>query len=136
MVGRVDSCPQAVSVIVTNNRGEVLLQLRDDNPNISFPDCWTLPGGVVESNELPEQAARRERSEETGLVLDLSHWKVYKRTHQNRQFTINQHIYIGVTGKECDEMTLGEGQALLFFNRYELSSLPIANNFGKLLYEY
>src|SRR5688572_12308145 len=91
--------PQAVSVIVTNNHGEVLLQLRDNSPNISFPNCWTLPGGVVESNELPEQAAQRELSEETGLVLDLSHWKVYKRMPQKHQFTIDQHIYVGATDK-------------------------------------
>ena len=30
--------PQTVAVIVINNRKEVLLQLRDDNPNISCPN--------------------------------------------------------------------------------------------------
>ncbi len=128
--------PQAVAIIVANHRGEVLLQLRDDNPHISFPNCWSLPGGVVESNELPDQAAQRELLEETGLVLVLSHWKVYKWKPQQRQLTIDQHIYTGTTDKECGEMTLGEGQALRFFKRDEIDSLPIANDFGKLLYEY
>ena len=51
--------PQTVAII-TNNRNEVLLQLRDNNPNISYPNSWTLPGGVIEPPETPNQAAQRE----------------------------------------------------------------------------
>ena len=128
--------PQTVAVIVINNRKEVLLQLRDDNPNISCPNSWTLPGGVVESPETPDEAAQRELVEETGLHLRLSHWKVYKRQPENCQFTIEQHIYIGTTYLEADEMTLGEGQALHFFRQDELPSLSIAFDFDKLLDEF
>lgn len=32
---------------------------------------WGLPGGLVESDETPEQAAVRETQEETGLVVEL-----------------------------------------------------------------
>jgi 8-oxo-dGTP pyrophosphatase MutT (NUDIX family) len=46
--------PQVASAIITNSRGEVLFLLRDNNPNISFPNSWSLPGGVVEFNELPD----------------------------------------------------------------------------------
>ena len=59
--------PRAVAVILTNHRGEVLLQLRDDHPKISFAGSRTLPGGVVEADEPPAQAAKRELAEETGL---------------------------------------------------------------------
>ena len=128
--------PQTVSIILVNNRNEVLLQLRDNNPNISYPNSWTLPGGVVESPEAPEQAAKRELAEETGLHLNLSHWKVYKRKPENRQFFIEQHIFIGTTHRESDEMILGEGQALHFFKQDELPSLSIAFGFEKLLYEF
>ncbi|MEW5941833.1 MAG: NUDIX domain-containing protein [Chloroflexota bacterium] len=128
--------PQTVAIILQNERSEVLLQLRDNNPNIAFANSWTLPGGVVETNETPEQAAERELAEETGIHLELSPWKVYKRKPQNRKFTIEQHIYTGKTRLEVSEMTLGEGQALKFFGRKELTALSIAYDFDKLLEEF
>jgi 8-oxo-dGTP pyrophosphatase MutT (NUDIX family) len=79
---------------------------------------------------------RREVQEETGLVLDLAYWKVYQRTPQNRKIIVDQYIYIGATDKDCDEMTLTEGQALRFVKRNEINSLPIAYDFDKLVYEY
>ena len=128
--------PQAVAIILLNNRNEVLLQLRDKNPKISFANFWTLPGGVVEPDETPEQAAHRELTEETGLQLELFHWKSYKRKPTNRQFLIEQHLYLGQTHHSADEMNLGEGQALRFFRQDELSFLPIAFEFDKLLHEF
>lgn len=44
--------------------GEVLLQRRSDDGK------WGNPGGCVEIGETPEQAARRELFEETGLIAD------------------------------------------------------------------
>jgi len=52
------------SIIVENEKGEILLQLRADS------NCWGHPGGAVEINEVVEDAARRELFEETGIVAD------------------------------------------------------------------
>lgn len=128
--------PKAAAVIITNNYGKVLFLLRDNDPNISFPNCWTLPGGVAEFDELPEQAALRELREETGLILELSFWRVYERKPQKRQFIVEQYVYTGTTDRECSKMTIGEGQALCFLSRDEINSLPIAYGFDKLLNEY
>ncbi|MBE6709064.1 MAG: NUDIX domain-containing protein [Ruminococcaceae bacterium] len=49
------------SVIVINEAGELLLQLRRDN------GMWGYHGGSVELNEKVEDAATRELFEETGL---------------------------------------------------------------------
>lgn len=50
------------SVIVENDRGEILLQRRADN------HCWGYAGGSVELNEAVEDTAKRELYEETGLI--------------------------------------------------------------------
>ncbi len=127
--------PQTVAIIITNEHDEVLLQLRDDNPKISFANHWTLPGGVVDPGEDHQEAAKRELFEETGLRTELSHWKMYKRVVEGYP-TVEQHIYIGKTQEKADEMVLGEGQALKFFGKIELSSLPIGYGFNELLEEF
>lgn len=50
------------SVIVEDERGRMLLELRTDN------HCWGYPGGSVDLDEAVEDAARRELFEETGLT--------------------------------------------------------------------
>lgn len=50
-------------VYIFDNEGRILLQKRADD------HTWCVPGGNMELGETPEQAARREAFEETGLVL-------------------------------------------------------------------
>ena len=52
------------SVIVEDEHGRVLLQLRSDN------HCWGYAGGSVELDEVVEEAAKRELFEETGLIAN------------------------------------------------------------------
>ena len=50
-------------VITRHNNAEVFLILRSDKP------IWNLPGGGIEDNETPLQAAIRETNEETGFEV-------------------------------------------------------------------
>jgi ADP-ribose pyrophosphatase YjhB (NUDIX family) len=54
-----------VSSVVVNKKREVLLVLRDREPQ---RDRWCLPSGFVETNESIEEAVLRELREETGLT--------------------------------------------------------------------
>lgn len=66
------------SVIVENEKGQILLQKRTDN------QCWAYAGGSVEIDEVVEDAARRELFEETGLQANrLELYGVFsgKETH-------------------------------------------------------
>jgi 8-oxo-dGTP pyrophosphatase MutT (NUDIX family) len=55
----------AVSISIFDSEGRLLLG-KDTEMH-----CWTLPGGAVDPNEQPADAAVRECFEETGLLVKL-----------------------------------------------------------------
>lgn len=55
-----------VAVIIRNAGGKVLFGLRKGKHG---PGTWSLPGGHLEFGEEPEDTARREVLEETGLTV-------------------------------------------------------------------
>ena len=60
-----------VHVLIFNDKGEMLLQLRSKNKSY-LPGYWgTSVGGHVMSGETPEQAALREMEEELGVKLEI-----------------------------------------------------------------
>ena len=56
--------PKPTSTLICPKNNEILLVKRAFEPGKGL---WGLPGGFVELNEGPEQAAKRELFEETGL---------------------------------------------------------------------
>lgn len=56
-----------VRVVLLNERREVLLVKNV----LAIHDRWVLPGGGVNFREAPEEAARREIHEETGISIPL-----------------------------------------------------------------
>ena len=52
---------------------DVLTLLRDDKPDIPFPNLWDLAGGGREGNESPIACAQRECFEEFGLRVPKTH---------------------------------------------------------------
>jgi 8-oxo-dGTP diphosphatase len=57
--------------LVFNEKGEVLVLLRSQDDD-RRPSTWDLPGGSVEQDEDPNEAAAREIKEEAGIdITDL-----------------------------------------------------------------
>lgn len=54
--------------VVTDDAGRLLVVRRAHDPGQGL---WSLPGGRVESDELPADAAAREVAEETGLQVTI-----------------------------------------------------------------
>ncbi len=124
-----------VAIIIENLKGEVLIQLRENRPNLPFANQWTLPGGKVEPNEVPIKAAMRELQEETELNTPLLFWKMYERFGKNH-IQIEQHVFIGITSEPLENIVLGEGAALRFIAEKDIQSLQIAYGFDKLIEEF
>ncbi|MCF4122026.1 NUDIX domain-containing protein [Antribacter sp. KLBMP9083] len=61
-----NSIVPAVSVIVRDGTGRILLIHRTDN------DLWSIPGGAMEPGESVRQAAVRETREETGYDVEMT----------------------------------------------------------------
>ncbi len=64
---------RTLGVLVYLRRGaEVLLMHRHKSPNLGL---WIAPGGKVELDESPQDTARREVREETGLEVETLRWR-------------------------------------------------------------
>ncbi|WP_433326536.1 NUDIX domain-containing protein [Spirillospora sp. CA-294931] len=61
-----NSLVPSVNVVVTNDKGEILMIRRTDNDN------WALPGGAIDLGESVAQAAVRETKEETGIDCEIT----------------------------------------------------------------
>ena len=115
----------AVSAVVQNGAGEIVLHRRTDN------GFWSLPGGGIEVGESVTDAILREVREETGLVVavegllgvysDPRHVIAYSDGEVRQQFSICFACkVVSGTLQASDEST-----AVRFFTRQAITDLNI-----------
>jgi 8-oxo-dGTP pyrophosphatase MutT (NUDIX family) len=127
-----------VSAIPVNAQGKILLQQRDDRPDLLFPGFWTTFGGAIEEGETPEEAMRRELLEEIELDLPMKLWTVYdeKVNLGGNLVPVRRYIFIGPIDQPAESIKLNEGQALGYFGLEDLKNLKIGFGFEPLFREF
>ena len=110
--------------IILLNRESVLLQLRDNIPNISYPDYWALPGGKTEDRETPEQTAIRELEEECGYKMSNPLFVMKKTITKDDGTKVDASVF---TEKydQIQPIKCLEGQEMKFIPLRELPNLKL-----------
>ena len=127
---------QIAAIILENDKGEILLYLRDKKPGIPFPDHWDLIGGHVEDGETPEEALVREVKEELDIeLLEYSFFKMYECLEGDAYPNI-KYIYRGKINLPIEKITLLEGVRPCFFPKEEIPNVKSANILKSILLEY
>lgn len=118
-----------VGAILWTDDGRVLLQQRDDRPDLRYPGYWTLFGGQVEEGESPDQAIVRELIEELGLdgqpLTPFEQYICPARSTPGVVVTTN-HVYSGRLSRPFESLILCEGQAMALMSREQTVKLELA----------
>lgn len=103
------------AVFLVRRNGSLLLQLRDDKPEIHRPGCWVIPGGHCQQGESNLECARREFFEETLYNCNQLHYiDTVLDSADDYKFWL--HMYWELYD-ERQKITCMEGQQLAFIDR-------------------
>ncbi|MFP7495397.1 NUDIX hydrolase [Terribacillus saccharophilus] len=113
-------------IIVRNESGELLLQLRSDTKD------WGLPGGALELGESLEDTARRELFEETGLQAErFDFLRVCSGPEFYAKYPNGDEVYNVISVYEAfdisGEFTMLDGESL-DLRYFPLDDLPELNH--------
>lgn len=118
------------SVVVRNDRGELLLQQRKDPKG-----SWCFPGGLMELGESTEETARREYYEETALTLGaLRLIGVYSGADHLCRAANGDEWYVVNVSYACEEFSGearvndGESERLAWFRPEEIPEGLVASH--------
>ena len=125
----------SAGIILVNGQGQILLELRDNNPAIPYPGYWGLTGGGGLPGETPEVTARREVEEETGWrAPSMTFFRIYRFEGTPPGPRYEVHIFHALAPN--GDLRPGEGCALRFFAPQELAGLDLAYNHAEVLADF
>lgn len=132
----------ASAALIIDPSGQLLMQQRDNRPEITYPGYWALFGGGIDEGEDPLVALKRELYEELELAVgQADFFTTMSFTGESLGLrTYDRHIYaINVDDTEIAKMVLHEGADMQFLT-YEqiLHEYPTCPNdaFAVWLYRH
>jgi 8-oxo-dGTP diphosphatase len=121
-------------IVLVDDRGRILMQLRDDIPTIADPGAWVVPGGEIDPHETPEEGARREFLEETGYRAPPGGLRlVLTRDLPRPQGTIERQYYFLGRYDGVQPIACYEGQELRFLDPGELAGLKTSPGLSEVV---
>jgi len=119
------------SIILINDKEEILLFLRDDKLGLPYRNMWDVPGGHVEANETPKECIVREMKEEMNLELRNFQLLCQKEFDDRIEYTFWKKENLNIS-----EIKLMEGQRLKWFTRKEAFDTELAYGFNEIVEEF
>ncbi len=111
-------------LFLVDKLGRLLLQHRDDRPDVLYPGHWAGFGGALEGAESVEQALIREMEEETGVVLAPGEATFFTKVIDPEA---NRLVHLAYLRRfvERSEIDLREGQGAAWCSRAEIAQMRI-----------
>ena len=119
---------KGASIIFVNDKKQILLFLRDNIPDIPFPNTWDVPGGHIEKFENPEKCIVREMREEMNLTLD--EFELFSKIEFEDRI---EYTFWARADFDIEEIELTEGQKLKRFTKDEAKQTKLAYGFNEIV---
>ena len=129
---------QYAGVILISIDDAVLLQQRDDKPEITNPGKVAIFGGSTNFGETPIDCAIREIYEEVEIKLDKSNLQKFRTYFSKRDDgqTVESHIFIA-KDIDAEKIHLHEGEKVFMLNaNQDFSQLNLTKVCRKVLSVY
>ena len=127
---------QIAQVMLFDRNRRLLIYLRDDKPEIPFPNHWDFFGGHLEAGESQEQALVRELKEELAIELTQSQFVRRYECLEGDAYPNVKFIYRASIDQAAEELVLYEGQKLKGITIDERLNHKFANILGRILEDY
>ena len=123
-------------ILYDKKNDKFLLQLRDSNPAIAYPNTWTLFGGKIEGKESPEEAVKREIAEELVGLRVMKIKKLFTNNRNQDGIEVEDNILYGEVNSDISNVNLLEGQKMKLFSKKELDSYNVFPLFKKYIKDF
>jgi len=111
----------------------LLLQHRDNKKGLPNANLWSLIGGEIDDRESKENSICREVLEEIGLNIENPTFLNEQHDFRNGNELVS-YIFEDTIEKEIEELTLGEGQEIRYFNYQDVKNIEITPIYERMIF--
>jgi len=127
---------EIAQLLLFDRDGRLVIYLRDNKPEIPFPNHWDFFGGHLEAGETPEQALARELNEELGI--EMTSFRPFRRYEcfTGDAYPNVKYLYYAQIDRRAADLVLYEGQRLAAIAREERKEFRFANILAAILEDF